>query len=91
MPLRLMTAAALVGGAGWTYATQEAWSRAAFLQAAAVLWFAQFALYSVWELFLYPTFFSPLRNLPTPSGSHWLLGHGKKILADKPGAPMREW
>ncbi|KAM0260482.1 hypothetical protein ACHAQJ_002714 [Trichoderma viride] len=91
MALKLMAAAALVGGAGWTYATQNAWSRAPFIQAAAVLWFAQLFLYGIWELFLYPNYFSPLRHLPTAPGAHWLLGHGKQVLAAKPGAPMREW
>ncbi|RFU76201.1 isotrichodermin c-15 hydroxylase cytochrome p-450 monooxygenase cyp65a1 [Trichoderma arundinaceum] len=91
MAFKLMTAVALVGGAGWTYATQASWSRAPFIQAAAALWFAQLVLYSIWELMLYPTLFSSLRHLPTPGGGHWLLGHGRKILAAKPGAPMREW
>ncbi|KAL7789456.1 cytochrome P450 [Trichoderma ceciliae] len=91
MVFKLRTAVAVVGGAGWTYATQDAWSRAPFIQAAAALWLAQLLLYSIWELSLYPVFFSPLRHLPTARNSHWLLGHGKEILAAKPGAPMREW
>jgi hypothetical protein len=91
MAIRLMAAAALVGGAGWTYATHDAWSRAPFIQAAAALWFAQLLLYGIWEVFLYPKYFSPLRHLPTAPDGHWLFGHGKKVLADKPGAPLREW
>lgn len=92
MALKLMLATALVGGAGWTYARQDAWSRGPFVQAVAALFFAQaLVVYGVWGLFVYPAFFSPLRHLPTVPGRHWLLGHGKMILAAKPGAPMRDW
>ncbi|UKZ79519.1 hypothetical protein TrVFT333_007274 [Trichoderma virens FT-333] len=92
MALKLMLATALVGGAGWTYLQQEAWSRGTFVQAAAVLLLAQvFVVYGIWSQFVYPFWFSPLRHLPTAPNSHWLFGHGKKILAEKPAAPFREW
>ncbi|KAK1249104.1 hypothetical protein MKX07_002620 [Trichoderma sp. CBMAI-0711] len=91
MSFKLMVVAALAGGAGWTYATQDVWTRASFLQAAAVLLVTQMVVYGIYDVFLYPKWFSPLRHLPTAPGSHWLMGHGLKILADKPGAPMREW
>ncbi|WPG99081.1 Hypothetical protein R9X50_00188900 [Acrodontium crateriforme] len=29
----------------------------------------------VWTAFIYPRFISPLRHLPQPTQSHWLLGH----------------
>lgn len=91
MALKLLTAVALVGGAGWIYTTQDAWSRGSFIQAAAGLWLVELFLYTIYELFLYPKFFSPLRHVPTAPGGHWLLGHGKQVLASKPGAPLREW
>lgn len=91
MALKLLTTAALVGGAGWTYTTQEAWSRGPFIQAAAGIWFLELFLYAIYELFLYPAFVSPLRKVPTVQGGHWLMGHGKTITVSKPGAPIREW
>ncbi|PNP50101.1 hypothetical protein THARTR1_09090 [Trichoderma harzianum] len=92
MALKLMLATALLGGAGWTYLGQDAWSRASFVQAAAVLLLAQvFVVHGIWSMFVYPFWFSPLRHLPTAPGGHWLLGHGKKILAAKPAVLFREW
>lgn len=92
MALKLMLATAVLGGAGWTYLGQDAWSRASFVQAAAVLLLAQvFVVYGIWSLFVYPFWFSPLRHLPTAPGGHWLLGHGKKILIAKPAVLFREW
>ncbi|KAH6608737.1 isotrichodermin c-15 hydroxylase cytochrome p-450 monooxygenase cyp65a1 [Trichoderma cornu-damae] len=91
MALKLMAGVALVGGAAWTYATQDGWSRAASMRAAAVLLFSQLLVYGIWAVILYPRFFSPLRHLPTARNGHWLLGHGREILAAKPGVPMREW
>ncbi|KAH8124244.1 hypothetical protein ACSS6W_006962 [Trichoderma asperelloides] len=91
MALKLLTTVALVGGAGWTYTTQEAWSRGSFIKAATGIWLVELFLYAIYELFLYPNFFSPLRHVPTAPGGHWLLGHGKQVMAAKPGAPLREW
>ncbi|QYT02516.1 Cytochrome P450 [Trichoderma simmonsii] len=92
MALKLMLATAVLGGAGWTYLGQDGSSRPSFAQAAAVLLLAQvFVYHGIWSLFVYPFWFSPLRHLPTASGGHWLLGHGKKILAAKPAVLFREW
>lgn len=91
MALKLLTTAALVGGAGWTYTTHEAWSRGPFIKAAAGVWLVELFLYAIYKLFLYPKFFSALRNVPTAPGGHWLMGHGKQIMTAKPGALIREW
>ncbi|KAL7960866.1 cytochrome P450 [Trichoderma compactum] len=92
MALKLMLATAVLGGAGWMYLGQDAWSRASFVQAATVLLLTQvFVVYGIWSLFVCPFWFSPLRHLPTAPGGHWLLGHGKKILVAKPAELLREW
>lgn len=44
-----------------------------------------------WSVVIYPTFFSPLRDLPTPHDNHWLTGQTRKILREPSGRPMREW
>lgn len=92
MAFKLMLAMALVGAAGWTYLGQDEWSRGSFVQAATVLLLLQVLVVNgIWWQFVYPIWFSPLRNLPTAPNDHWLLGHGGKILAAKPAAPFREW
>lgn len=86
-----MTVGAMVGGAVLTYGNQNAWSRSSFVAAVAALWFGQLAAWSVWYMFVYPHYLSSLRHLPQPGGSHWLLGHGRKIAAEPNGQPAREW
>ncbi|KND89536.1 Cytochrome P450 [Tolypocladium ophioglossoides CBS 100239] len=54
-------------------------------------WLAQLTMWGIWTTFVYPHFMSPLRHLPQPKGSHWLLGHGRKLISESPGAPLREW
>ncbi|KAK5990874.1 Cytochrome P450 monooxygenase FUM15 [Cladobotryum mycophilum] len=90
-PWQAATAAALAGGALFTYYQHGVWSRVVFIQASAALWFAVLILRLIWSTFIYPHFVSPLRHVPTPKDGHWLLGHGMKIIQSAPGAPMREW
>ncbi|KAI9926823.1 hypothetical protein ASPWEDRAFT_177164 [Aspergillus wentii DTO 134E9] len=40
---------------------------------------------------LYPRFFTPLKNLPTPLKRTWLKGNTDSILLEAPFANMREW
>ncbi|KAI0419193.1 cytochrome P450 [Xylaria grammica] len=54
-------------------------------------WLLQTLAYTVWQVILWPKFFSPLRSLPQPPGDSWWNGHFKKILAEPSGIPMREW
>ncbi|KAH8723006.1 cytochrome P450 [Phaeosphaeriaceae sp. PMI808] len=44
-----------------------------------------------WEVVVYPLFLNPLRHLPQPPGSHFLLGHFKRIFKDPTGEPQRDW
>lgn len=55
------------------------------------LWTAQFLVWFSFMAFVYPHVFSPMRNLPTAKGKHWLLGHGLTILRSEIGKPLRKW
>ncbi|EFQ96998.1 CTP synthase [Nannizzia gypsea CBS 118893] len=45
----------------------------------------------VYQLFLYPRFFTPLKCFPTPLNRHWLTGNTTSLLVDTPHAEMKEW
>ncbi|KAJ5553236.1 hypothetical protein N7494_002614 [Penicillium frequentans] len=44
-----------------------------------------------WNLYLWPIWFSPLRNLPEPPGGHPLHGHVKLVPNERSGMPLQEW
>ncbi|KAF1831638.1 cytochrome P450 [Decorospora gaudefroyi] len=44
-----------------------------------------------WGIVVYPLFLSPLRALPTPGDSHFLLGHFGRIFREPTGEPQRDW
>lgn len=54
------------------------------------VWLAQFVIWLIWGSFIYPNFVSPLRNLPTPGGQHWLMGHTMPFMAQN-GRCARAW
>ncbi len=45
----------------------------------------------VWNVFLYPLYFSPLRNLPQPGNKHWFMGHGRDYKTQSIGFLARDW
>ncbi|RHZ55811.1 cytochrome P450 monooxygenase sphH [Aspergillus thermomutatus] len=45
----------------------------------------------IYQLFLYPQFFTPLKHFPVPSNRHWLTGNAGSVLVDTPHARMKEW
>ncbi|KAJ5720940.1 cytochrome P450 monooxygenase [Penicillium malachiteum] len=45
----------------------------------------------IYELFLYPKFFTPLIGIPTPADWHFLKGNGNTGLVDTPHDLIREW
>lgn len=51
----------------------------------------ELAVSFVYFTFVYPFYVSPLRNIPTPEGAHWLLGHIPQLIGIAPGAPSRKW
>ncbi|EPS32247.1 hypothetical protein PDE_07207 [Penicillium oxalicum 114-2] len=50
-----------------------------------------FALLVIWKLYLWPIWFSPLRNLPEPPGGQLLSGHTRLVPNERSGMPLQEW
>ncbi|KAL3417262.1 cytochrome P450 [Phlyctema vagabunda] len=55
------------------------------------LYVAQFLLWAVWRVFLWPNFFSPLRKLPSPSGGSRWNGQFARISSEATGQPHCDW
>lgn len=72
------------------YAPAYSITESSFLRTLA-LFGVQLLLWFTWAAVIYPHFFSPLRHLPQPEGSHWLMGHFAKIRKENTGDPAREW
>ena len=62
-----------------------------YLTIFALLWIVGFLIRALGQIFLYPTYFSPLRHLPGPKGGGWWCGHFLEILRRPSGEPMKEW
>lgn len=45
----------------------------------------------LYQFFLYPRFFTPLRQIPTPSARHWLRGNTASGLVETPHELIKEW
>lgn len=90
IPWETITTGAL-GGSLLVNWPQDEWSRASLVLSFAGLWAAGLLVWGVWTSLLYPFYRSPLRHLPQPGGDHWLLGQGKRIMAEATGLPMRQW
>ncbi|KAJ5537387.1 hypothetical protein N7513_010573 [Penicillium frequentans] len=45
----------------------------------------------IYQFFLYPRFFTPLKQIPTPSARHWLKGNTTSGLVDTPHELIKEW
>ncbi|GFF34800.1 hypothetical protein IFM58399_03997 [Aspergillus lentulus] len=45
----------------------------------------------LYQLFIYPQFFTPLKHFPAPPNRHWLTGNTGSLLVDTPHALMKEW
>ncbi|KAH8157886.1 hypothetical protein CIB48_g10361 [Xylaria polymorpha] len=70
---------------------QSHWWKLHFVSSFICAWTIQTLAWAAWVVILWPKFFSPLRDLPEPSGGSWWNGHFKRILAEPSGIPMREW
>jgi hypothetical protein len=66
-------------------------SKVGFATGFLAAWTFQFWLWAFWAVVLYPHYFSPLRQLPSPTGGSFLNGQWKKISAQPSGVPMIEW
>ncbi|KAK3705727.1 hypothetical protein LTR37_013170 [Vermiconidia calcicola] len=56
-----------------------------------VLFFTAFTAHQAWSIIIYPRFFSPIRNLPTPPGNHFFLGQTQRVFRAPSGEPARDW
>ncbi|KAF7171586.1 hypothetical protein CNMCM5623_003955 [Aspergillus felis] len=45
----------------------------------------------LYQLFIYPQFFTPLKHFPAPPNRHWLTGNTGSLVVDTPHALMKEW
>ncbi|KAK7437940.1 hypothetical protein VKT23_018375 [Stygiomarasmius scandens] len=52
---------------------------------------AFFVFFIVYQLFLYPFVFSPLRHVPGPPLGHPIFGQSPTIINSESGIPQREW
>ena len=57
----------------------------------ALAWLAQFLVYALGSVFLWPKLLSPLRGLPEPKGGSWWNGQYARIAAEPTGIPMQDW
>lgn len=57
----------------------------------AFFWAFAMIAWAIWGVLVYPYLWSPLRGLPEPSGNHWLMGQGIRVLKEPTGWPMLEW
>lgn len=71
---------------GYTIAASYFWT-------GAVLFLLQFTAWTVYQVIIYPRFFSPLRHLPMPpeKDNSFFMGHSKRIGDEPSGHPMLDW
>ncbi|KAK6430844.1 hypothetical protein LTR95_012998 [Oleoguttula sp. CCFEE 5521] len=55
------------------------------------LYITLWASSAIWAIFIYPRFFSPLRDIPTPPDNHWFWGQTRRIMRDRNGGPQQVW
>jgi len=48
------------------------------------------ALWGIYWMVLYPAYFTPFRNIPTPAKRSWLRGNRSKLLPDNPWVEIGE-
>ncbi|KAG4436975.1 hypothetical protein IFR05_007545 [Cadophora sp. M221] len=48
-------------------------------------------IFTIFKLYVYPFYFSPLRHLPEPKGAGWLWAHASQIRKNHNGEPYRRW
>jgi hypothetical protein len=66
-------------------------SQPGYISTFAQIWSLAFSGSLLWQVILYPKFFSPLRHLPGPAGGSWWNGHFSDIVKRPSGEPMKEW
>ena len=91
IPYRLISAISFGGAYILSSGRIPQWPATSFFPTFAAMWGIQAIVWAAWIVVLYPKFFSPLRDLPEPSGNSWFMGQFHKIAALPSGVPMREW
>ncbi|KAK3394828.1 cytochrome P450 [Podospora didyma] len=91
LPYRAISATSLAAGYLISSGRILSWPQMGFLATFATAWTVQFSIWFIYTVFIYPSFFSPLRHLPGPDGNHWLLGQQGEIFRQPSGAPMLKW
>lgn len=90
IPFKAMAVVAVV--AAYVGSTrQQPWSLLRFVGILAGTWLLEGLLMLVYAVILWPSFLSPLRNLPQPERKSWFMGQFARIAADPSGIPMRDW
>ncbi|RYP23585.1 hypothetical protein DL767_008777 [Monosporascus sp. MG133] len=88
IPLRAISLISLVSA--YVSVSRE-WSAWQLLRSFATTWTFQVVCWAVWAVLLWPKYFSPLRDLPEPSGNSLLFGQFHRIRKEPSGIPHREW
>ncbi|KAF2472405.1 cytochrome P450 [Lindgomyces ingoldianus] len=86
----LLLAAAAISFFAIRYIPQFTLFESLFWNAVSV-YFVLLTLQLIWTVIVYPLCFSPLRHLPSPPNSNFLLGHFSRIFKDPTGEPQRDW
>ncbi|KAI1481981.1 cytochrome P450 [Daldinia eschscholtzii] len=89
-PWRSLSAISLIASYFVT-SRQPSWSTSQFFGTFVATWILQSFFVGVWNIILYPHFFSPFRHLPEPEGSSWINGQFSTVRNKPTGIPMREW
>ena len=90
IPIRAISLISLV--ASYLIVSQEpGWSRRQLLGTFLTTCAFQLFCWAFWTVILYPKFFSPLRDLPEPSGNSLLFGQFNRIRKEPSGFPQRDW
>lgn len=45
----------------------------------------------IWQIALYPAYFTPVKHIQTPDNRHWLRGNTKSIFLETPTELLKEW
>lgn len=65
--------------------------RSSYFLTASVLFLAQWLIYGIYTVIIFPRFLSPLRHLPEPTGNSWWSGQWSTLIKEPSGIPMRRW
>lgn len=56
-----------------------------------LIFLVQFVVLTLFDVLLYPRWFSPLRHIPEPPDGHFFTGQTRRVLREPSGVPMKDW